>query len=403
MRVMAVVHYPVFGGPHNLVARLCAPLASRGIELRVALPEGPGNAAEWMRAAGVPVDVIPLRRIRATRDLRTHLRFVAAFPGDVVRIGRLVRRHRADVVLLPGLINPHGAIAGRLLGKAVVWQVLDTFTPAPATRILMPLVDRLADAAMFWGQALVEAHGDPQLRVPVVLASGAVDTKEFRPSASRRRGFRDELDIPLDAVVVGMVANWVPIKGVHVFLEAARALAERHPSTWFVVVGSPQPGSRRQYADEVRELASSSPDLRERVRLAPGRPDLETVYPAYDVMVVPSLSSSEGLATTALEAMSCGLPVVATDVGATSDAVIEGQTGRLVSPGASGALIDALDGFITMEAEERRRLGMQARDVAVERYDVEVAARTHETAFQAALQHSQRRIVPRPSVHWQWR
>lgn len=385
-----MIHYPVYGGPHNNIARLHGPLADLGVDLRVALPSEPGNATGWMRSAGVPVVEIPLSRLRATRDLRVHCRFVTSFVSDVFRIARMIHRQRIDVVLLPGLVNPHAALAGRLLGKPVVWQILDTRTPLAVARVVMPIVDRLADTVMFWGEALAKSHGDPQLRVPVVFNSGAVETAEFRPSHERRVALREQLGIPGDAVVVGAVASWYPTKGVDLFVEAARVLADQHPTAWFVVVGDPQPG-HAPHAEAIRVLASSSPGLCARLRFVSARPDLESVYPAYDVMVVPSRPASEGLATTVLEAMSCGLPVVASDVGATGDAVLSGRTGQLVPAGDATALADALARFITMTDAERHRLGMQSRQLAVERYDVAVAARTHEVAFRGAVTYRQAR------------
>lgn len=384
MRVLAVVHYPVYGGPHNNIVRLYGPLAELGADLEVLLPREPGNAPRWMADAGVPVAQVPLRRARATANVGSQLRFLLAVPGDVIRIARVIHRHRIDVVLLPGLVNAHGALAGRLLGRAVVWQVLDTRTPAVVTRCLMPLLNWLGDAVMFWGQGVFDAHGAPSMRIPIILASGAVDTKEFRPSKERRARLRRELEVPEGALVVGIVASWYPTKGVDSFVRAAGALAEKFPSAWFVVVGDPQPGHPR-HAEEVRQLASETPQLRERLRYAPARPNLQGVYPGYDIMVVPSRPASEGLATTVLEAMSCGVPVVATDVGATSDAVIDDRTGYLVPTGNLAALTAGIERLLTMSEDARARLGREARELVVANHDVTVAANTHRAAFEAAL------------------
>lgn len=386
MRVLAVIHYPVFGGTHNNVVRLHAPLAELGIHLSVVLPEEEGNAAAWMSAGDVPVFKMPLRRIRATRDPRTHLALAASLPGDVARLVRIIRKTRADVVLLPGLANPHGAIAGRLTGRAVVWQILDTRTPRAATRLLMPIVRSLADAVMFWGDALIEAHGTPKLSQPVIINSGAVKTELFTPSQERRAAFRAELGVPQNADLVGLVANWYPTKGVDMFVRAAEMLVRQRVDAWFALVGDAQPG-HPDYAADIRRGINSSPELRERLRLAPARPDLESVYPAFDLMTVPSVPGSEGLATTVLEAMACGVPVIATDVGATRDAVIDDVTGRLIPPNDSGALGAAIAGLLS-RPEEVRRLGTQCREFAVARYDVTVAAKTHAKAFRAAIEHA---------------
>src|SRR5438552_3354462 len=73
-RYLFVIHYPVFGGPHNQALRLAAPLAAAGWETVVLLPDEPGNSADRLREAGLEVVTAPLSRIRATRDVRRHAR-----------------------------------------------------------------------------------------------------------------------------------------------------------------------------------------------------------------------------------------------------------------------------------------------------------------------------------------
>jgi glycosyltransferase involved in cell wall biosynthesis len=366
-------------------------LARRSIEVTAVLPDDPGNAAAWMLAQGVPVVSIPLRRVRAVWSPGVHLRFAASFASDVRRLRRLFRWAQADLVLLPGLANPHAAVAGRLEELAVVWQILDTATPPALTRVLMPLVNRLADTAMFWGESLIAAHGNPRLDVPVIVNSGSVDTNVFVPSPRRRSHARADLGIPEDAVVVGTVASWYPSKGVDAFVDAAAELGAEHPPLWFVMVGSAQAG-HTGYAARIRRLLESAQARGARLRVLPARPDLENVYPMFDVMTGQSVPNSEGLATTILEAMACGIPVVATDVAATREAIIDRETGRLIPPLDRGALIEAIRGLAS-SAPERARLGRQARQLAVKRYDVEVAAETHARAFRVALDHAAARHV----------
>ncbi|MFN8556276.1 MAG: hypothetical protein U0531_02635 [Dehalococcoidia bacterium] len=70
MNLLTVIHYPIFGGPHNEALRLHGALRAHGYETTVLLPAEPGNAAERLRAAGVPVVQRPLRRLRANPDPR---------------------------------------------------------------------------------------------------------------------------------------------------------------------------------------------------------------------------------------------------------------------------------------------------------------------------------------------
>jgi glycosyltransferase involved in cell wall biosynthesis len=92
--------------------------------------------------------------------------------------------------------------------------------------------------------------------------------------------------------------------------------------------------------------------------------DLPAEYAAAHIVVVPSITDAtgdrDGLPNVVLEAMSSGRPVVASDVGAVSSAVVDGRTGVLVPPGDAEALAGALE-FLADQADMRERLGREAR------------------------------------------
>ena len=97
---------------------------------------------------------------------------------------------------------------------------------------------------------------------------------------------------------------------------------------------------------------------------------LPAAYAAADVFVLPSFT--EGHAKVLLEAMSCGVPCVASNVGGNRDAIVDGRTGVLVDPADPGALADAIERLLT-DRELARRLGEAARRAVVERYDLDAS------------------------------
>ena len=115
-----------------------------------------------------------------------------------------------------------------------------------------------------------------------------------------------------------------------------------------------------------------------RVPVADPRP----LYQAADLLVLPS--RSEGFANTLIEAMGCGLPVVATRVGGNPEIVEDGTTGILVAPGDAGALAAAIRELLA-EPERRRRLGARARARVIERYQL-AAVEERWAALYASLE-----------------
>jgi glycosyltransferase involved in cell wall biosynthesis len=385
MKVLCVVHSPFFGGPHNEALRLEAPLRRRGWEIEVAIPDEPGSAAARLEAEGVHVHALPLSRLRASPDPRLLFRFAWNFRPSVRSLEELIEETGADVVQIGGLVNPHAAFAARRAGAAVVWQIVDSRAPAPLRRAAMPLVRRLADAVMFDGEALIELHGGLEsLPVPAFIYFPPVDTKRFVPSAENRHAFREELGIALDSPVVGTVASLNPMKGLEHFLDAAAQISAARPEARFVIVGG-APETHLAYRERLRrradELGLSNP-----VVFAGERADVERCYPAFDVHVISSLPRSEGTTTTALEAQSCGVPVVATRVAAVAEVVDDGVTGLLVAPKEPGAIARAVLRLLDDE-KLRARMGAGGRGAALERFDAERAADTYVSAYEAALAH----------------
>jgi len=141
---------------------------------------------------------------------------------------------------------------------------------------------------------------------------------------------REQFGITPDAAVVGTVANVNPQKGIEYFVRAAAVIARERPEARFVVIGHRDTNNPRYLAKIDREIGEAK--LGERVVFAGARSDVEAVLPALDVKLITSVPNSEGTTTTSLEAMACGVPLVATRVGAVDEVVEDGVTGLLVPP-----------------------------------------------------------------------
>jgi glycosyltransferase involved in cell wall biosynthesis len=388
-RCLFVIHYPVFGGPHNQALRLVPALRPLGWETVVLIPDEPGNAADRLRAAGIQTIQAPLGRMRASTDPRLHLRFAGGFGGQVRHIRSLIRELEIDLVMLGGLVNPHGAIAGRLERTAVVWQILDTLPPPALRRALMPMVTRLGDAVMCTGEMVAAAHpGAMGLGERLVLFFPPVDVGLFRPDPAVRSRARSELGLGPDEPVVGTVGNLTPMKDHTTLVRAAGALHRMHPDTRFAILGSSyehRPGYVDGLLREGEELGLEP--HRDLILRDPGDRVAELAQ-AFDVFWLSSRPRSEGLPTVLGEAMALGLPVVATRVGSVAEAV--GGGGLVVPPGDPDALAGAAAQLIE-DRTGRAATGEEARRWASEKFGVEASAAAHIRAFDIACERASRR------------
>jgi glycosyltransferase involved in cell wall biosynthesis len=203
------------------------------------------------------------------------------------------------------------------------------------------------------------------------------------PSPERRKRTRRELGIPFDAAVVGTVANLNPQKGIEYFIRAASLIHRRHPDCWFMVVGA----SYDTHADYVRQLRRELQETDipiERFIFAGARDDVENYYPAMDVKLVTSVPRSEGTTTTGVEAMACGVPLVATDVGAVREILEDGKTAFVVPPNDPSA-IAARVLILLNDPELRHEMGEAARSRALALFDTEVCINRYLKVFETAL------------------
>jgi glycosyltransferase involved in cell wall biosynthesis len=169
-----------------------------------------------------------------------------------------------------------------------------------------------------------------------VIPNG-VDTKTFR--AEDRAESRRALGLPVEGPLLLTVAAIYAHKGQHTVVESLPALAARFPGVAYVMVGAGWPGD--PYPRRLRDTAARL-GVSHAVRFAGSQPHagLAPWFSAADLFVLPTLS--EGRPNSVLEALACGTPVVATDVGGVGEIVRDGVDGYLVPYGDAEAFRGAV-------------------------------------------------------------
>lgn len=191
-----------------------------------------------------------------------------------------------------------------------------------------------------------------------VIPNG-IDTEQFRPVPAAGRAARDAWNLPEGVPVVGRVGRLTPVKDHETFLRAMAELRTSMSSLHVLCVGGGPPDFR---ASLERRAASLGLDEVVRFTGACDREDLPGLYGAMDVAV--SSSRSEGFPNVVAEAMACGVPVVATDVGGTAQVV--GDAGTLVPPADPTALSAAVRSALTKPRDDTA-----GRDRIVARFSVD--------------------------------
>lgn len=347
---------PPDGGVAEHVVQSALHLGGHGHDIVVA---GPRESAFYaaLEAGGVPCERLPVGRgygrpqdeARAVGVLTRLLRdgafdLLHCHSAKAGVLGRLAAR-RARV---PAIYSPHGLpFVGPVSARR---RVFATF----AERRLAPLTAAylfVSDAERRFALAAGVGRGRP---MHVVHNGCDADTATPPDPALRAHAG--------DGPLAAMVTVLRPAKGVEAFIDAAPAVLAAVPGARLALVGSGP--MHEPFSARVRERGLAAEP---RFAMLPWRPPMAAHLKALDVLVLPS--EMEAFPMSLVEAMACGVPQVASDVGGIPEAVSP-ETGVLVGPRDPGALAGAL-GALLADPERRARLAEGSRRRHAEHFTLE--------------------------------
>jgi glycogen synthase len=259
----------------------------------------------------------------------------------------VVRLHGSDYVFRRYTREPIG-LGGRMDHRIerMIWN--------RAKLLTAPSRFQAEETACDWG-----AHGDQIRVVPNPIAPAIV--------AAALRAV-DTSDLPDRKTEVFYCGRLARVKGIEPLLEAARMVSRRNPNVQFVLAG---PWQMPHGVDLSTVGASGSALGNVRWVGHVPWPELPPYYQRASLFVMPSYYESFGIAC--LEAMSFGLPVVATLAGGLPEVIQNDRTGILVPPGQPTALADAILDLLE-DGEKRRRFGLAGRERVLDEFTAEKIA-----------------------------
>lgn len=283
-----------------------------------------------------------------------------------VRLYRLFRRLRPDIVHTRNLAAMEAQLPAWLAGVPCRIHgehgrdVLDVDGTNRKyilqRRLLRPFIHHFIALSRDLEGYLRHSIGVQPQRLSRII--NGVDVVRFRPDVSGARARLPAGFAAADSIVIGTVGRLAAIKDQLSLVRAFARLRELAPETAdrlrLVLIGE---GSERTRLEQELTAAGLMPQA----WLAGARDDVAELLPALDLFVLPSLA--EGISNTVMEAMACGLPVIATDVGGNAELVATGETGALVPRTDPEALVQALLPYV-QDAAMRKSQGRAARERA---------------------------------------
>jgi glycosyltransferase involved in cell wall biosynthesis len=298
------------------------------------------------------------RRISPLQDIRC-----------IIKLAQLLKKEKYD------LIHAHTPKAG-MIGMIAAWLMrvpvriytlhgLPLETVRGVKKRIYRAVERLTAACATYRLAVSHSLADRAVELGVcrkdtyhILADGSacgVDPSRFcsaNKDPLKTAALKNSLSIPQDAVVVGFVGRITKDKGMDCLLDAFSLLSDQYEKVYLLLVGD-YDAARDNRSDGYRKKIEANPKIRHQSFVD----DIVPYYFLMDLLVLPS--RREGFNYALLEAGACGLPAVTTRVTGCVDAVLENETGFIVSVDDPDQLRRAMETLIN-NPELRVRMGSTA-------------------------------------------
>lgn len=372
-RVVYISATDELGGSDQSMFELVRSLDRERFEPHVVLPHR-GAFVDRYRALGVPVHVVPLKKLKNTRDPRWHLSWLLQAPLRVLRLRRLFSSLRPAVIHVNSSVEVLAGVAAaghrRRHGGRLVWHVREAeLRPRLVERAIFALVRRLADTVIAISPPVAERIG---ARERVYVIPNGIDVERF----GARRTAPTAIERPL---TVGWVGRIAPGKGLAGVLDAFARVRAAVPAARLVLMGAVAEG-HEELAARLLERAKQWGDA---VTILPAGPATERAYAQMDVFVhLPEIA--EGLGRTVIEAQAAGVPVVTWPRGGLTATVRDGVTGCFAPVGDVDAAADLAIGLLS-DPPRRRAMGSAARRFAAATFSRERCAEATSRTYVEVL------------------
>lgn len=371
IRVMFVMTSMPVGGAETLLVNLVRGLDSNRFAPEIVCLKDPGPLGEML------ADEMPIHSnlLCSKYDLRI-----------LPRLTRLLRTRKIDAIVTVGAGDKMfwGRLAARLAGVPVVISALHSTgwpdSVGRLNRLLTPWTDAFIGVADAHAEHLSEWERFPREKVHTIY--NGIDTTRFAPGDGTTK--RRELNIPLDAPVLGILAALRPEKNHELFLSGAAQIHQQLPDSHFVLVGDGPRGPELEQLAEKLGIAQVTHFLG-------SRSDVPELLRVLDVMAL--TSHNEASPVSILEALSSGVAVVASEVGSVPETVLPGITGQLFPAGDLSRFVShSLE--LLQDSSLRTKMGIEGRKRVSQQWSLEAMVEGYETLIQQLLTQKSRK--PRP-------
>jgi glycosyltransferase involved in cell wall biosynthesis len=391
MKILFYSHTGTVSGAENILL-LALKRLDRSRFAPSAVCPAEGNLAGKISELGVPCQTIAPLEMRYTWRIDLLFKYLLSFCRTFKELRAAINKAEPDLIhansIRAGLV---ATMASIFTGKPVFWHLQDELPRHPlssAIRLFAAASSRVrliaasqATADSFRGRVLRLFKN----RLPLRVIHNVIELENFAVDSRNRKKIREEFGFNDSDFVLGIVGQITPRKGQ---LELIRTFAEakkQMPFSTLLIVGAPMFNQDDLYFEELQKTVRGL-GLENSVKFTGKRGDVAELMQALDVLIVNS--KSEAFVIVAIEAMACGTPVIATEVGGIREMIEHKVNGWLVPFGDERLLSEALI-TLNRQPEMRAAFSEAGKKLVAERFHAEKFIEDLEDFFEQSARQSE--------------
>ena len=374
MKIAHIITGLSTGGAEMMLLRLVKQQQAMGVDAVVFSLVSDGELKPRLQADGI--EVIDLNFSRGRLNFSGFLRLCKKL-HDLRPTLVLCWMYHANLI---------GSLAAKLTGSTpVLWSIHNTTLDSRTSSNMTIWIMKLGAVLSFLPAAIISCSEISRSihekigyrRDKFVVIPNGFDTVLFHPDQKAGNQFKTELGIHRSTRVVGIIGRYDPQKDFPTFIEAARLMTQAIQNIEFILCGQ---GLSEDNAVLMNLLEQAG--IVDKVHLLGRRTEIEPVYQALDILVSSS-AYGEAFPMVIGEAMACGVPCVATDIG---DAhILIDDTGLIVPPKNPQMLASAGIKMLTKSNDEFQQIRMQARERIIDRFSLPRIAEHYVEEFKKSI------------------
>lgn len=380
IKVLHIIQGKHFGGAEQVVLTLARCLNSERVTSSVCCFER-GLLSEKLSHYRIPNYLI---QMKSRRNILIPL----------LRMIKLARRIEIDIIHTHSVrSNLIGRMAALFSGKRCIThlhspvlrdfadfrrgkinEIIDSFT--------RPIAFRYIAVSHSLRKEMIKKGMQPD---KIYTVHNAVDFKSLKTSITgnhKKLAIREEFSISQDAIILVLVALLRPRKGVEVIIKAMKSILQNFSNVFLLIVGNDDISEDPEYGKKLRELTFEC-GIQSNVIFTGFRNDVPFILSQCNLMILPSLFG-EGLPMVILEAMSLGVPVIASKIEGVPEIIEDGVNGFLVSPGNVEQLSNKIIRVMS-DPELLRIVKNKAQKKVINEMNINIYARKIEKIYLGAL------------------